>query len=306
MLSLFSGCIYVEAVSLVHFDIKFYGNQLTAGRNNTLIVNMTNVKDDVYDVLVTLTISSPLILSIDNNWRYTSIKKHASVQIEMDIYAPDSAVKSTFFSSLVITYKEIGYLYYTSETHTIGLVVFGWLDMIAYGVTTDPKPVAPGSKATISANLLNRGNVAAMYTNVTIMPREPFITSLDSSSYIGQVDPNSPAPFTVSAQVDWATKNGTYPVEVLVTFQDDRHIEHSLIILTSVEVALPPPKPPPPSPSVAFIRQVRSWIEANPWIYLATGLVLVASIALYIRGRRRRRLLELLEGSPTRVGTESR
>jgi len=289
------GVAYSGPVTRFALDVS--GNHLTAGVNNTVKIELTNNGENVYDLDVALTLPPPLTLSGDNHWRAPSVKKNDALMIEVLVYAPASAIGNTFTASVVLTYKELGYVYHTSEMHSIGFVVHGWVKMVAYGVTVSPEKAEPGTDVTISANLLNQGNVAAMYTNVTLLPTESLILRQESTSYVGQVDPNSPAPFSLTASVDPNAKNGSYAVGIAVFYQDDRHLVHSFTVDAQFEVVQPSPKPPP-----STRMQFEEWLVEGGWIYVG-GIVIVVLIVVVLirRARGKQPPLSIARELPTKT-----
>jgi len=282
---------------VTRFALDVNGNHLTAGFNNTVKIELTNSGENIYDLDVALTLPPPLTHSGDNHWRAPSIKKNGSLLIEVLVYAPASAIGNTFTASLVLSYKELGYVYYTSETHSIGFVVHGWVKMVAYGVTVSPGKTEAGTDVTISANLLNKGNVAAMYVNVSLLPAESLILREESTSYVGQVDPNSPAPFSLTATVDPNAKNGSYTVRVVVFYQDDRHLVHSFTVDAQFEVVQPSPKP---TPSTGM--QLEEWLLKGGWVYMAGILIVIlVAIVLIRRATRKQSPLSTAKELPTKI-----
>jgi len=151
------------------------------------------------------------------------------------IYAPKSAIGNTFTGTLTISYDdEYGNSY--TENHNIGFVVRGQVSIVAYDWTIMPNPVSPGKKVSISATLLNKGTATAMFVNVSIQSNEILILSQESSNYVGEVEENSPTPFTVSAYVKPDVQNGTYPITIIVTYTDDLFEEHVFEITVGITV----------------------------------------------------------------------
>jgi hypothetical protein len=273
-----------NAATIARLNVKVvFGNIITAEVNNTLKIDISNNYDDLYDLDACLTLPPPLVLLTSNHWLFPSFRKGSTISIVTSIYAPASAIGNSYSGSLVLTYKELGYTYSSSETHTIGLVVYGWIKMIAYGLIVDPQPAPAGSEVTISASLLNQGNVAAMYTNVTILPCSPLILKFGSANYIGQVDPNSPAPFSVTADIDPNAESGTYPVTVLVTYQDDRCVTHSLPIKIHIQVV-----PATPKPQQSQAEAFQAWLTSQGWIYAVTICAAAITVLLFhiFKGKR--------------------
>jgi len=274
--------VNIEGAAVARLEMKVSTNRLTAGVNNTVTLTLVNNYDDLYDVDAALTLPSPLIISGDNHWRYTVLSKGSSTLISLLMYAPSSAAGSAYSGSLLITYKELGYVYYSSETHAIGFSVHGWVQMIAYGVTASPQPVARGSEVAISGNLLNKGNVAAMYTNVTILSSVPLMLKSESTSYIGQVDPNSPAPFNLAVNIDPSASEGAYEIALTVSYEDDRYIAYSFTKTVSIQVVL----------EVARPRQRTSpfedWVLKYSWLYALAAISIVIIVFMYMRRRKSR------------------
>jgi hypothetical protein len=227
----------VGAPKAVHFGVDISGNRVIAERDNFLTINVTNIGDDVYDVGLTLTLTPPLILAGDNNWYYSYLPAKSSVIIEILLRAPASAIKSTLDTTLTIRYKEIGYVYYGSEDHAIGFAVYGWIQIQDTDRLLEPNSTAPGSTITISGNILNIGNTAAMYSNISIRNSTELQLSGDSSIYAGEIDPNSPYPYSLSAVVTSDAIPGSYKLEVDMNYQDDQYVWHKYLITIPLEIS---------------------------------------------------------------------
>ncbi|MEM2897522.1 MAG: hypothetical protein QXG01_08165 [Candidatus Bathyarchaeia archaeon] len=275
----------IEYVSpqVTRLSTKVSQNVIIAERNNTVMIEVGNEYKDLYDLDIGLSIPPPLaILSSGNHWRLTNLKKGESYRIELSIYAPKSALGNTFAGTLTIAYKELGYISYSVETHNFNLIVYGWIDMVIYDLIVLPQPATLGSEITISANLLNKGNVAAMYTNATVIPRDCLILTRESSVYIGQVDPNSPAPFSLITNINPETQEGFYRITLLVSYQDDRHTVHELKIDTQIEIIKPSI-----GPSKPVSGGIQEWLVNNAWIIVLMGFFIMLSIIYVIRRRRK-------------------
>jgi hypothetical protein len=187
----------------------------------------------IYTIDVTLAIASspnspsPLIIRGDSHWSFNYLTPGNSTTIPVTIYAPASVIDSTYSASLELNYLD-GYGQSHSETYNLGFVVKGWIELVIYDQTFSPQSVNPGSDVTITATILNKGKVAAMFTNATIISSPNLVLLPESSSYIGDVDENSPLPFTVVASIKSDLENGSYPVTVKVAYQDDQYRDYSM------------------------------------------------------------------------------
>jgi hypothetical protein len=124
-----------------------------------------------------------------------------------------------------------------TDTYNVGLIVQGYMNLIVYDVVVDPQPVSRGSEITITATALNTGNTIASYANVSLQPNSVLELPRESSSYMGEIELNSPVPFTIIAKVKSDTQNGTYPLTIKLTYQDDQYRQHTLTVAANLVVA---------------------------------------------------------------------
>jgi hypothetical protein len=218
----------VEPTSLVHaqattahLTMTVTGQSLTAGFNNTVTITLlNNYTSAIYTVDITVTLPSTLTLIGDNHWHYDSLNLGQSVVIRFGVYAPTSAIGSTYLGSVAATYKQLGDVSNTSESHALSFSVYGYINLLIYGIQLSPSSVAPGGNATISGNLLNSGNLAAYNTNVTARSEALAATST-SSAFVGEVDPNIPRPFSMLLVFKSNIPVGNYSITVRVSAIDN-------------------------------------------------------------------------------------
>lgn len=229
----------VQADPVSELSVQVTANVLRAGSNNTITMHIGGIGKLLSNLDVSLTLPSPLVLFGDNHWRRSSFGPGDTIDAALMIFAPATAAGNSYQATVNGLYKEAGETTYNQESHTVGLLVRGWIDLVIYDMSVTPSPAGPGSTVSISGSLLNRGITSAMFTNLTITPQSPLIVSSASVSYMGQVDPNAPAPFSLTADIDPGTADGRYPVTLVVYYQDDLHqnqqVETSFFIDVSHE-----------------------------------------------------------------------
>ena len=154
--------------------------------------------------------------------------------------------------------------------------------MKVYEVTVSPDPTLPGSEITISGNLLNRGVVAAMYANVTVAADQPLVADSIQSTYVGEVDPNAPAPFSVTALVDSTVGAGNYDVTILVYYRDDLQLDRVISMPVSFSVVSELPR------TATARTSITDELMSSPLLLAGLAVVVVlAVVGLYLRRRRR-------------------
>jgi hypothetical protein len=215
--------VSAQATNLTVTEIS--GQNLTAGFNNTASFSVLNSyygSAAIYDVDISFSpASSTFALAIygDNHWHYDSIPLGGSVTVNMAIYAPVSAIGSTYQGTVTIMYKQLGDISYTTETHSLSFAVYGWINLILYGITLTPAETTPGGNLTISGNVLNSGNLAAYNANVSVSS-DVLLPETSSSAFIGEIDPNIPRPFSVQVLFRQNIEPGNYSLTVKVSGVD--------------------------------------------------------------------------------------
>jgi hypothetical protein len=219
-LSAFSHPSIVQAQSAAHITVTLSGQSLTAGFNNTVTVTVQNdFYTAIYDVDISVSLTT-LTLYGDNHWHFDSITMGQPKTLAFDLYAPVSATGSSYQGTITITYKQLGDISYTQEVHDIGFSVYGYINLIMYGVQMTPATTTPGGNTTVSGNLLNSGNLAAYNANVSVIS-EALAPRTQSSIFIGEVDPNIPRPFSLLVIFKTGLKPDNYSVTVRVSAIDN-------------------------------------------------------------------------------------
>ncbi len=219
--------ISFEVRPRVSLSIATSSNRIVGGFDNNFTITIINDgKVPVSALDVSLTIPNPLVVHGKSSWKINYLDVGDSASIDLIVYAPDSAIDNTYSGSLTVNYRD-DYGDSHTDTFPIGLVVTGRVELVLYGRMIKPQVVRNGSKFEITATLLNKGTVSAMYVNASIQPSHILYLTSESASYIGEIEENSQAPFTLNAYVREDVKNGTYPISMRITYRDDQHIDHS-------------------------------------------------------------------------------
>lgn len=278
-----------HAATSANLSVASSANVFQASTNSTLMLEITNVGKYLKELDVALTLPAPLVLFGDNHWIRSSFARGDTICANLTVFAPSSAAGDTVQGSIVAVYKVVGETIPSTETHAISFLVRGWIDIIVYEVTVEPDPALPGSEITISGNLLNRGVISAMYANVTVAADPPLVNETVKPSYVGEVDPNAPAPFTVTAIVDSGATEGSYRASILVYYRDDLQLDHAIAIPVSFTVVSELPKTE--TSNMGIIDQLLSnpgALLSNPVVVLGlvTLIVLLATVTCVRRRRR--------------------
>jgi hypothetical protein len=248
-----------------HFTLALAGQSLTAGFNNNVTITATYSyysktaysSTSLYDVDLAISTPSPLQMLGDNHWYYDRIRSGDSVAVSFEVYAPTAAIGSSYDGSVTLTYRELGKISYTEETHTISFSVHGWINLVLYNVQVTPASAPPGGNATVSGNLLNSGNIAAYNANVTV-ESEALAPGKPASLYLGEVDPNIARPFSLMVYFGKNLTEGTYAVVVRVSATDNERPSspYNVEQLSQIEIKKPTVQPPILRPQAGGVTAV--------------------------------------------------
>jgi hypothetical protein len=273
-----SMAISFEVRLPVYINISTSNKRIIGGLDNQFNLTIENSGEvAISDINLSFDIPEPLVIHDENRWIFNYLDWDGSYSIPVDIYAPANVIGSTYTGSLTVSYRD-DYDESHEENFPIGLIVVGRVELVISDKTVNPQLVSNGSKFEMSMTLLNKGNVAAMYTNASIIPDSKLRLTKESSIYIGEVEDNSQVPFTLIAYVDNNVENGTYPIMIDLNFRDDQYIEHSIyetvyITVVSIEVN-----------QDGSNDEGSLWFLSNSWLVLI--IVIVASITIMLLYRR--------------------
>ena len=206
-----------------HLTVTETGQSLTAGFNNTVTVTIVNNYSGyiaIYDVGLAVSLPSGLTLvGTGGSWQYDSLPYGQGVTVSFKVYAPSSAAGTSYSGTLTITYKQLGDVSYTTETHPLAFSVTGYINLVVYNILLSPGVVTPGGNITVSGNVLNNGNLASYNANVTV-ESPALVPGSQNSVFLGEVDPTIPRPFSVLIVFLPGLAPGNYTITIKVSATD--------------------------------------------------------------------------------------
>jgi hypothetical protein len=239
VLPLFTQLPDAHAQQAAHLTVTLTGQSLIAGLNNTMTVIVTNNYSGyiaIYDVDIEVSLPDPLVLvGTGGHWHYDSIQYGQSVTLTFAVYAPSSAAGNSYQGTVTGTYKQLGDVSYTQETHLLAVSVTGYINLIVYGISLTPSVISQGGNTTISGNILNNGNLASYEANVTVESNS-IVPGPQNSVFIGEIDPNIPRPFSVLIVFNPNVPPGNYTITVTVSAIDENHPMTAIVGASTAQV----------------------------------------------------------------------
>jgi hypothetical protein len=225
---------------------------LVAGKVDDLNFNITNSNNrPITDAVVTLNSDSDSLKILGNSkWNLAEIGAGTTQEFVTSVFASKSLINSPVSFDVLIDYIYNGEA--KSDSFNLGANVVG-------NITADINDLAInyiGGIPNLVGNILNKGNTLALFTTIELVgtssgsekqPQEPLSsssspTTLNASQdrtilkpvssfpqYLGDLDENSPLPFSIPLAIDNNTAPGVYPVSLKITYNDDLRNSYSVI-----------------------------------------------------------------------------
>jgi hypothetical protein len=173
-------------------------------------------------VLITLSSQTESIRILgESEWTVTEMGADYSEEFTTQVFAPTSLIGDSTNFDLTVRYLADG----QTETDSVdlGAYIDGEIAITAYEIEVN----YIGGTPNIVGNLLNEGNTVALFTTIEIVDASGLVTNLPPQQYLGDLEENSPLPFSIPVEVGDA-QEGDYPVTVMVTYKDNLRQLHTL------------------------------------------------------------------------------
>ncbi|TLY09417.1 MAG: hypothetical protein E6K83_00120 [Thaumarchaeota archaeon] len=189
-------------------------------QNLTLEVQNTS-PSKISDVSISITPNSNnLKIFQDNKWFIKEINPLTESKLVIPVFADSSIEGQAVNYDVNIQYTKEGST--VIEKQNFATYIRGVIDISVYGV--DVSEIA--EKKMIIGNVLNQGNIKAVFGSVTIEPLENSNIK-KSNQYIGDIDIDAPVPFNVPVESN-GELSGDQKVLVTLTYKDSLLQQHTI------------------------------------------------------------------------------
>lgn len=205
--------------------------QISAGKIEDYSFSVANSGTAPITSVVVIMESASESLEIlgDSKWDIQRIEKDSQVDLATKVFAANALIGSPASFDVTVAYSSNGQT--STERFTLGTYVAGEISITAYEIEVN----YIGGTPNIVGNLLNEGNTVALFTTVELVGAENLVSSLPPSQYLGDLEENSPLPFSIPVNIDGNSGAGMYPVSLQVTYKDNLRELHTLDIDSEVE-----------------------------------------------------------------------
>lgn len=213
------------------------GTQIAAGKIEDYMFSVANSGTaPITNVIITLeSQTESLEILGDSKWDIQRIEQGSQAELATQVFAANSLIGTPASFDVIVEYSSNGQQ--STERFALGTYVAGEIDIMAYEIEVN----YIGGIPNIVGNLLNEGNTVALFTTIEIVSAENLVSSLPPSQYLGDLEENSPLPFSIPVNIDSSTGAGTYPVSLQVTYKDNLRESHTFDV--DVEIEFVPEQP---------------------------------------------------------------
>ena len=267
---------------------------LVAGKVDDLKFNITNSNNKpITNAVVSLNSDSDSLKILGNSkWNIGEIAPNTTQEFVTSVFASKSLINSPVSFKVLIDYIYNGES--KSDSFNLGANVVG-------NITADINDLGInyiGGIPNLVGNILNKGNTLALFTTIELLgsssgtekqSQEPLSSSSTTSNvsqdrnilkpassfpqYLGDLDENSPLPFSIPLAIDNHTAPGVYPVSIKITYSDDLRNSYSVIRNGTVQFV------PATSPS----SQGQSFLLNNNLVMILVLVIIAVGVIFTFR-----------------------
>jgi hypothetical protein len=217
----FNLVIQIRQVSL-----SSSSTQVQVGGTTRVAFTISNAGNvPVYSPTISLTLPSGLAVTANSTYSSPGLmlQPGKSLLYEANVTSGPSTSEATYTGTLVVSYTDTyGNSY--SQTFSPGFVLVAGIDLVIQDLSASQ---ASGGTLTVTGTLLNEGLGSAYYLEVSGSSAH----GTPGSSYVGEVDPNTPVPFSVTFPYDVSSGGSHADVQIVADYKNNYgqalHYEYS-------------------------------------------------------------------------------
>ena len=213
-------------------SLRQVNSTVVSGASGVLAFSVANSgSSSVYSVSISLQPSSPIVVQSGSpSAQVAVLRPGASTLFYVTVgSSPDSSV-GAYGGTATVTYSDLDGVQHT-VTYTVEFTLTGSVRLVVQDETVSQT----SSGLTVSGSLLNEGEASAYY--LVVSGSVSGGTGNSTADYVGEVDPNSPTPFTITIPFTAPRTPTKANVTVVESYQDSfgNHLKSSSASPQSLE-----------------------------------------------------------------------
>jgi len=265
-------------------------SSILTGVPSEVTLNVTNTASTpIFDPTFALSVSSPLVVMSNSSYslNHGEIPAGGSIIFEATISSSPSATIGVYGGSLTVSYSN-EYGISNSQTLQVGFVLTGTIELVIQDETVTQST----GNLTVSGSLLDEGTASAYYASVVGVTNSSAGGSTGPVSYIGEIDPNTPVPF--STTVPYTVRGSSEKLGVILelTYKNSfgMNLFSSFNTTTTVTPIVSIPTSTGSTTSAADVELVQAAL------YAIIVVVVIAAVVGVIVVRRKRKQIRVESG----------
>lgn len=272
-------------------SVQTVKNDLLTGVPSSVLFNITNTgSSPIFDPVFSLSVASPLVIMSNSTYSLNGgeISPGQSILYRASISSSPSATIGVYDGDLSVAYSNT-YGISNTQTTQVGFVLTGTIELVIQDET-----VSQGTgNLTVSGSLLDEGTASAYYASVVGFTNSTSSDPAGPVTYIGEIDPNTPVPF--STTVPYVLRGSTEQLKVVLelTYKDSFGNDqvsnfNTTTVVTAAAIA------PPVTTGSGTSSSAVALVQAA--LYAIIVVVVVAAVVGVIVVRRKRRQARVESG----------
>lgn len=227
------------------FLTSLKNNDVTVEITNTGTAPLANVKVVLQNTQTSVSATATPITNLENvvfdqnEWDVGTIDAKSAKTFAFSVYVPENVKTETLHTPLKVTYYN-AHGDKTQDTRTVDFYINGLIDAKIY----DVKVIDIGGQQIIIGDIINEGNINALFSFVTLEPLEGSNIK-KTTQFIDELETDSPVPFNIPVEFDGEPKYGDHKIKISVRYKDDVRQEHTVSEIATVTLKDLTKKPEP-------------------------------------------------------------
>lgn len=264
-------------------------SMITAGKITDLKLSLANNRDEpLSGVVVSIAPQSELIKILGvTSWNVGDIEPLSTRELSTKVFASTDAIGRA--AAFKVTAQHVSPAGQPEvETTDLGIYVDGEISIRAHeiGITYI------GGTPNITGNLLNEGNVLALFTTVELVSAGGLVTEMPPQQYLGDLTENSPLPFSIPVETAAGAGEGSYPVVLKVQYKDSLRETHTFEVESNVQYSPEEAREAAAAAGGPGASQANGAQMATAAVIIAAVVIAAIAVAAFVIVRRRRSALK--------------
>lgn len=256
------------------FLTSITNNDVTVEIANFGTAPLSNVKVVLQNTNTEVTATANPITNVEsvvfdqNEWDIGTVDPKSSKKFSFRVYVPENVRSETLRTPMQITYFN-AHGDRVVDNRIVDFYINGLIDAKIY----DVRVIDLSGKQTIIGEIINEGNINALFAFVTLEPLgDSNIKKV--TQFIDEVEIDSPVPFNIPAEFDGEPKYGEHEIRITLRYKDDLRNEHLISHDTTVFLSDTSKQPEP---------------AISDYLLVIVGLAAAASVGVIISKKIRKK-----------------